>query len=118
MPEGERIHSKAFKAHGISQARLRTEGVDPKPKLAELLALVTAALAAGIDPNVIRMMGRWSSDIYQIYCRMSRATALDVSVKIGSTAFEDIESGFRTEELELLPFEIEEHRRHVGVADV
>ena len=99
---------------------MQYEGLDPARFGAHSLRIggATAALAAGIDPNVIRMMGRWSSDIYQIYCRMSRATALDVSVKIGSTAFEDIESGFRTEELELLPFEIEEHRRHVGVADV
>ena len=48
LPAGERIHSKAFKAHGISAARLRTEGVDPKPELAEFLALVAAALAANV----------------------------------------------------------------------
>ena len=28
LPAGERIHSKAFKAHGITAARLRHEGVD------------------------------------------------------------------------------------------
>ena len=31
----------------------------------------TAALAAGVSPQLIRLMGRWSSDIYEIYCRMS-----------------------------------------------
>jgi hypothetical protein len=48
LPPGERIHSKAFKAHGISKARLLQEGVEPKPELAEFFALVAAALAAGV----------------------------------------------------------------------
>lgn len=99
---------------------MQYEGLDPTKFGAHSLRIggASAALAAGVDPALIRMMGRWSSDIYQIYCRMSQAMALDVSVKIGSTPFVDIESGFRTEELELLPFEIEEHRRLIGFADV
>ena len=48
LPTNERIHSKAFQAHGISAARLRREGVNPKLELAEFLALVAAALAAGV----------------------------------------------------------------------
>jgi hypothetical protein len=31
----------------------------------------TAALAAGVQPTLIRVAGRWSSDIYQIYCAAS-----------------------------------------------
>ena len=30
----------------------------------------TAAHAANIPPSLIRLMGRWSSDIYEIYCRL------------------------------------------------
>jgi DNA polymerase III epsilon subunit-like protein len=48
LPPGEQIHSKAKKLHGISEARLRREGVDPKPELAEFLVLVAAALVAGV----------------------------------------------------------------------
>jgi DNA polymerase-3 subunit epsilon len=48
LPDGERIHSRAFKAHGITAARLRQDGVKPKPELAEFLALIAAALAAGV----------------------------------------------------------------------
>ena len=67
----------------------------------------TAALASGMDPSLIRMMGRWSSDIYEIYCRMCKQTAVRVGVTIGSTAFNDVEGGaFTTEELEMLPFEM------------
>ena len=48
LPVGERIHSQAFKAHGISARRLQHEGVPPKPELAEFFALAAAALAAGV----------------------------------------------------------------------
>ena len=48
LPPGERIDSRALKAHGISAARLAREGVAAKPELAEFLALVAAAEAAGV----------------------------------------------------------------------
>ena len=51
LPPGERIHSKAKKLHGISLAKLRDQGVEPKPELAEFMALVAAALAA--DKRVV-----------------------------------------------------------------
>ena len=61
----------------------------------------TAALAAGVQPTLIRVAGRWSSDIYRIYCRLSLEAAAGMAVVIGSTPFQDAEQGaFRTEELE------------------
>ena len=48
LPAGERIHRKAFAAHGISEAQLRREGVLAKPELAEFLALVAAAEAHSV----------------------------------------------------------------------
>ena len=48
LPPGERIDRRALKAHGITQARLAREGVEAKPELAEFLALVAAAEAAGV----------------------------------------------------------------------
>ena len=65
----------------------------------------TAALAAGIPPETIRLLGRWSSDCYQLYVRMTRQAAGDVGVRIGSTSFDDIERrAFKSEEL-VLPSE-------------
>lgn len=48
LPPGERIHHGAFKAHGISAARLESEGVDARPELAEFFALAAAAEVAGV----------------------------------------------------------------------
>ena len=59
----------------------------------------TAALAADVPPEVIRMMGRWDSQIYEIYCRMSRQSALRVGAVIASTPFNDVEGAFEDEEL-------------------
>jgi hypothetical protein len=60
----------------------------------------TAALAAGVDPAIIRCLGRWSSDVYEIYMRLSRETATRVSVAVASTAFHDLERGFSTDALD------------------
>ncbi|KAL1523514.1 hypothetical protein AB1Y20_018451 [Prymnesium parvum] len=48
LPPGERIEMSAFKAHGISLAKLTSEGVPAKPELAELMTLIAAAKAAGV----------------------------------------------------------------------
>ena len=67
----------------------------------------TAAFAAGIEPSAIRIAGRWSSDVYEIYVRLSKQGAARLGSTIGSTAFEDLERGaFVSEELELLPHEL------------
>ena len=66
----------------------------------------TAALAAGVEPAMIRLLGRWSSDVAEVYMRMSRQAASRLSTVVGSTRFEDIERDtFQTEELEVLPSE-------------
>ena len=48
LPPGERIHSKALQAHGISAAEVQRDGVEPKPELQEFASLLTAALKAGV----------------------------------------------------------------------
>eukprot|EP00966_Prymnesium_polylepis_P025047 577689-Prymnesium_polylepis.1 len=75
----------------------------------------TAALAAGVHPSVIRITGRWMSEVWMIYARLSKQAALQVSAVVGSTPFEDLERGeFVSEELELLPDE----RRDIGDVDI
>ena len=51
-------------------------------------------------PAVIRCMGRWSSDIFDIYMRMSREVATRFSVTVASTAFHDTERAYSTEALD------------------
>ena len=79
-------------------------GCDPKYFGAHSLRIggATAALAAGIDPAVIRCMGRWSSDVYEIYMRLTRETATRLSTTVASTSFADLEREFQTEALDEL----------------
>jgi hypothetical protein len=65
----------------------------------------TAALAAGVSPSLIRLLGRWSSDVYEIYTRLCLGSALDATRQVGSTPFEDVERGFLTEELDVMEHE-------------
>ena len=65
----------------------------------------TAALAAGVPPQLIRLMGRWSSDVYEVYCRISAQSAVRVGAAIGSATVSPLDSKFETEGLELLPEE-------------
>ena len=69
----------------------------------------TAAHAAGVSPTIIRVCGRWSSDVYMLYTRLTREAAGLMSTTIGSTPFHDLErgAGFVSEELELLSSEVD-----------
>ena len=88
---------------------MQSIGLDPMFFGAHSLRIggASALLAARVEPTLIRLMGRWSSDVYEIYCRMSREAAASVSVLAGSTSFEELERAFVTEDLELLPGEVE-----------
>ena len=84
-------------------------GLDPNRFGAHSLRIggATAALAAGIQPTLIRVLGRWSSDIYEIYCRLSLEAAAGMGALIGSTPFEDVEQGeFVSEDLEATSLEL------------
>lgn len=76
-------------------------GVDPRPLSSHSLRIggATAALAAGVPPAAIRVMGRWDSDIYEIYCRRSRQVAMRLGAVIASTPFDEVEGAFQDEEL-------------------
>ena len=76
----------------------------------------TAALAAGVSPQLIRLMGRWSSDVYEIYCRMSVQAALGVGVSISSATVIPTARAFHEEHFELLGEEVGDFRRQLGPA--
>jgi hypothetical protein len=97
---------------------MRAAGRDPARFGAHSLRIggATAAFAAGVSPSLIRLMGRWSSDIYEIYCRMSLESALGVGQAIASAFVSsiDVEAGFHSESLEYMPDEIRSMRREMA----
>ena len=58
----------------------------------------TAAMAAGVPAHYIKVMGRWSSEIYEIYCRVSDAAVMRFGGAIASAKYEDFETEFREHE--------------------
>ena len=88
---------------------LRAAGRRPELYGAHSLRIggATAALAAGVPPALIRLMGRWSSDVYEIYCRMSVEAALQVGAALTSQRVVSTFEGFKHEELELRPAEVQ-----------
>ena len=58
----------------------------------------TAAMAAGVPVHYIKAMGRWSSEIYEIYCRLSDAAVLRFGGAIASMDYEDFENEFQDRE--------------------
>ena len=49
------------------------------------IAGATLLFAAGVTAEEIKKMGRWRSDIYEIYCRLSKQRLLDLSEKMSRT---------------------------------
>ena len=85
-------------------------GLDPARFGAHSLRIggASAALAAGVPPTLIRLLGRWSSDVYEIYCRMSEEAALRAGTALASASVSTFEGAFHEEHLELLPREVEQ----------
>ena len=57
----------------------------------------TALFAAGVTAEEIKTMGRWSSDVYRIYCRLSKERLLQLSHRMSnsrSTQFLNGADGF------------------------
>jgi hypothetical protein len=86
------------------RALMRRIGCDPLQFGAHSLTCriggATAAMAAGVDSAVIKVMGRWSSDVFMIYTRINREAAARMSSVIASTPFHDLERGVETEEMD------------------
>jgi hypothetical protein len=84
----------------VVKALMAEVGEDPTLFGAHSLRIggATAALAKGVPAVVIRTMGRWSSEIYEIYCRASDEAVLRFGVSIASADYEDLESEFHHQE--------------------
>ena len=98
----------------VVKALMQSIGLDPARFGAHSLRIggATAALAAGVPPSMIRIMGRWSSDVYEIYCRMSLQAALQVGSTISAAVVDSVEQGFHEEHLELQQAEVDGATAH------
>ena len=95
---------------------MRAAGRDPALYGAHSLRIggATAALAAGVAPSLIRLMGRWSSDVYEIYCRLSEQSALGIGASISAAMVTSPEDGFQDEALEMQECEVAELRQQAS----
>ena len=84
----------------VVKALMAAEGEDPRQYGGHSLRIggATAALAAGVPPVVIRAMGRWSSDVYEIYCRASDEAVLRFGRRIAGVDYTELEVEFHEEE--------------------
>ena len=72
------------------------------------IAGATLLFAAGVTAEEIKKMGRWRSDIYEIYCRLSKQRLLELSEKMSrtrTTQFINGVEGFFETMLEVEPVE-------------
>jgi hypothetical protein len=60
----------------------------------------TALFAQGADPTVIRTMGRWSSDIYNLYVRASFERCVEWTRRAGSATVTDVAQVYEFDEVE------------------
>ena len=106
----------------VAQVRTFVKGImhaagrDPARYGAHSLRIggATAALAAGVPPALIRLMGRWSSDVYEIYCRLSEQSALSIGTSISAAMVTSPEDGFQDEALEMQESEVAELRQQAA----
>ena len=114
-PDGRSITVDEVRA--MVRRVMEAAGRDPRRFGAHSLRIggATAALAAGVQPQLIRLMGRWSSDIYEIYCRMSVEAALGVGAAIASATVTPLAQAFTDEHLEVLPHEMLRYSDAFGI---
>ena len=113
---GQPLHVRDVRR--MVKALMASIGANPRMFGAHSLRIggATAALAGGVEPSVIRVCGRWSSDIAEMYMRLTRQVASRCSLLIGSTPFDDIERDCFCDE-ELGPLRLELHAgRGTGAA--
>ena len=99
-PAREETPHPRLHCHGAPPQEHLAAGLEPQHYGAHSLRIggASAALAAGVPPALIRMMGRWSSDVYEIYCRASDEAVLRFGVAIGGADFADLESEYHNQE--------------------
>ena len=89
------------KVRGVVKWLVEMEGGDSRLYGAHSLRIggATAALAAGVPALVIKAMGRWGSDIYEVYAQLSDAAARSFGSKVANVDYDYVEGAYYSEEL-------------------
>lgn len=89
------------KVRGVVKWLVDMEGGDSRLYGAHSLRIggATAALAAGVPALVIKAMGRWGSDIYEVYTQLSDAAARSFGSKVANVDYDYVEGAYYSEEL-------------------
>ena len=89
------------KVRGMVRTMVALGGVDPALYGAHSLRIggATAALAAGVSALVIKAMGRWGSDVYEIYAHLSDVASRDFGGKVASVDYEEVLGAYYSEDL-------------------
>ena len=89
------------KVRGVVKTMLALSGEDPALFGAHSLRIggATAALAAGVSALVIKAMGRWGSDVYEIYAHLSDVASRDFGSKVASVDYEEVLGAYYSEDL-------------------
>ena len=89
------------KVRGVVKWLVEVEGGDSRLYGAHSLRIggATAALAAGVPALVIKAMGRWGSDIYEVYAQLSDAAARSFGDKVANVDYDYVEGAYYSEEL-------------------
>ena len=112
VPEHERaatplfrgMDGKAFstaRVRGVVKKLVELDGGDAKLYGAHSLRIggATAALAAGVSALVIKAMGRWGSDVFEIYAHLSDVAARAFGRKVSSADYEEVPGAYYSEDL-------------------
>ena len=89
------------KVRGMAKWVVAMSGGDPTLYGAHSLRIggATAALAAGVPALVIKAMGRWGSDVYEIYAHLSDVAAREFGKKVTSIDYGEVVGAYYSEDL-------------------
>ena len=86
---------------GVVKWMVSAEGGDPTLYGAHSLRIggATAALAAGVPALVIKAMGRWGSDVYEVYAQLSDAAARSFGSRVANVDYDEVDGAYYSEDL-------------------
>ena len=89
------------KVRGVVKWMVATGGGDPTLFGAHSLRIggATAALAAGVPALVIKAMGRWGSDVFEIYAHLSDVAARRFGQSVSSVDYDEVRGAYYSEDL-------------------
>ena len=98
---GDGVAFSTAKVRGMVKRLVAFGGEDPALYGAHSLRIggATAALAAGVPALVIKAMGRWGSDVYEIYAHLSDTAARSFGRDVTSVDYGEVKGAYYSEDL-------------------